>query len=131
MDRLARKHETARALASKPEIFNGAKTPIGIIAFGSSHYAVQEARDVLKDKGLETNYLRVKALPFSKEVLDFVLAHDRVYVVEQNRDAQMKSLLTIELCAESGRLRSILHYNGLSLDAQSVVEGVELGEVKL
>ncbi len=131
MDRLARKHDTARSLVSKPEIFNGSKTPIGIVAFGSSHHAVQEARDLLREKGIETNYLRIKALPFQQEILDFILAHERVYVVEQNRDAQMKSLLTIELGAESARLRPVLHYNGLPLDAQSVVEGVELGEVKL
>ncbi len=131
MDRLARKHETARSLVPKPEVFLEGKDAIGILAFGSSHHAVQEARDILRSQGTATNYLRVKALPFQKEVLDFVLAHDRVYVVEQNRDAQMKSLLTIELGPESGRLRSVLHYNGLPLDAQSVVEGVELGEVRL
>ena len=131
MDRLARKHDTARSLVPKPEIFGKAKTPVAILAFGSSHHAVQEARDVLRERGVETDYLRVKALPFQPEVLDFIRGHERVYVVEQNRDAQMKSLLTIELGAESARLRSILHYNGLPLDAQSVVEGVELGEVKL
>ena len=131
MDRLARKHDTARSLVPKPDVFGPGKTPVAILAFGSSHHAVQEARDVLRERGVETDYLRVKALPFQAEVLDFIRGHERVYVVEQNRDAQMKSLLTIELGAESARLRSILHYNGLPLDAQSVVEGVELGEVKL
>jgi 2-oxoglutarate ferredoxin oxidoreductase subunit alpha len=131
MDRLARKHDTARTIVPKPETFGGGTAAIGILAFGSSHYGVEEGRDILRGKGIETDYLRIKALPFSAEVLDWVRGHDRVYVVEQNRDAQMKSLLTIELGGESGRLRSILHYNGLPLDAQTVVEGVELGEVKL
>jgi 2-oxoglutarate ferredoxin oxidoreductase subunit alpha len=131
MDRLARKHDTARGLVPAPEIFGDGKSPVGILAFGSSHYAVMEARDALKAGGIDADYLRLRALPFSAAVLDWIRAHERVYVVEQNRDAQMKSLLTIELAADSGRLRSILHYNGLPLDAQSVVEGVELGEVKL
>jgi len=130
MDRLARKHDTARTIVPKPEI-SGGGNEIGILAFGSSHYGVEEARDLLRGKGIETDYLRLRALPFPAEVLDWVRAHDRVYVVEQNRDAQMKSLLTIELGGDSAHLRSILHYNGLPLDAQTVVEGVELGEVKL
>jgi 2-oxoglutarate ferredoxin oxidoreductase subunit alpha len=131
MDRLARKHDTARSLVPEAETFGDGKSPVGILAFGSSHYGVMEARDILKAGGVEADYLRLRALPFPAEVLDWVRAHERVYVVEQNRDAQMKSLLTIELGADSGRLRSILHYNGLPLDAQTVVEGIELGEVKL
>ncbi|HKB71924.1 MAG TPA: 2-oxoacid:acceptor oxidoreductase subunit alpha, partial [Thermoanaerobaculia bacterium] len=131
MDRLARKHDTARTLAPAPALSGGGKAPVGILAFGSSHWGVIEARDVLRAEGIETDYLRLRSLPFAPEVLDWVRSHERVYVVEQNRDAQMKSLLTIELGADSGRLRSILHYNGLPLDAQTVVEGVELGEVKL
>ena len=131
MDRLARKHDTARGLVPGPEISGGGKAGIGILAFGSSHYGVEEARDILRGRGIETDYLRLKALPFSPEVLDWVRGHDRVYVVEQNRDAQMKSLLMIELGGDGARLRSIVHYNGLPLDAQTVVEGIELGEVKL
>ncbi len=131
MDRLARKHDTARTLVPAPETFGDGRSPVGILAFGSSHYGVMEARDLLRAGGLETDYLRLRALPFTAGLLDWVRAHERVYVVEQNRDAQMKSLLTIELGADSGRLRSILHYNGLPLDAQTVVEGIELGEVKL
>jgi 2-oxoglutarate ferredoxin oxidoreductase subunit alpha len=131
MDRLARKHDTARGLVPKPEINGGGNAGIGILAFGSSHYGVEEARDILRARGIDTDYLRLKALPFSAEVLDWVRGHDRVYVVEQNRDGQMKSLLMIELGGDGARLRSIVHYNGLPLDAQTVVEGIELGEVKL
>jgi 2-oxoglutarate ferredoxin oxidoreductase subunit alpha len=131
MDRLARKHETARRFVPRPEIFNGSGAEIGIIAFGSSHYAVQEARDRLRDRGVETSYLRIRALPFSEEINEFVRAHKRVYVVEQNRDAQMKKLVELETGGDCVKLRSILHYNGLPLDAQSVLEGIELGEVKL
>jgi 2-oxoglutarate ferredoxin oxidoreductase subunit alpha len=131
MDRLARKHDTARSLAPAPELSGTGKAAIGILAFGSSHWGVIEARDVLRAGGIDADYLRLRSLPFAPEVLDWIRAHERVYVVEQNRDGQMKDLLAIELGAESGRLRSILHYNGLPLDAQTVVEGVELGEVKL
>lgn len=132
MDRLARKHDTARKFVPAPEVFNGAKAAVGIIAYGTSHYAVQEARDVLRKKGTETNYLRVRALPFNEEVKAFVRNHERVYVVDQNRDGQMKQILTLEIEPEDvKKLRSILHYDGLPLDAQSVVEGIELGEVKL
>ena len=122
---------TTPAAVPKPEILGAGKAGIGIFAFGSSHYGVEGPRDILDARGVETDYLRLRALPFSPEVLDWVRGHDRVYVVEQNRDAQMKSLLTIELGGDSARLRSIVHYNGLPLDAQTVVEGIELGEVKL
>lgn len=131
MDRLAKKHDTARKFVPKPEIFKQEGASIGILAYGSSHHGVTEARDILNKKGLKTNYLRLKALPFSSEVADFVKSHDRVYVVEQNRDAQMKSLLAMEYPAESTKFRSILHYDGIPLDAQTVVEGIELHEVKL
>jgi 2-oxoglutarate ferredoxin oxidoreductase subunit alpha len=131
MDRLARKHDTARRLVPAPEISRAEGAEIGIIAYGSSHYAVEEARDILRARGVETSYLRIKALPFSPGVAEFVRAHPRVYVVDQNRDGQMNSLLTLELPAEAARLRSIRHYDGMSLDAQSVIEGIELSEVKL
>jgi 2-oxoglutarate/2-oxoacid ferredoxin oxidoreductase subunit alpha len=97
---------------------------IGIIAYGSSHPAILESRDQLrKERGLETDYLRVRAYPFSREVHAFVEAHDRVYVVEQNRDAQLAALLKLDLAPELvPRLRAIAHVHGLPLDARSVTD---------
>jgi 2-oxoglutarate ferredoxin oxidoreductase subunit alpha len=126
LNRLARKFDTAKTLVPKPvvELTRGAK--VGIIAFGSSHFAVDEARDQLREEaGLETSYLRLRAYPFTPELDDFIKAHDRVYVVEQNRDKQMLSLLMMDGEAEyAARLRSVLHFNGLPIDARSVSDAI-------
>ena len=100
------------------------KSKIGIIAFGTSDFATLESRDQLsKEYDLDTDYLRLRAYPFTREVHDFVAAHERVYVVEQNRDAQMLSLLKLDLDAEEiVKLRSIRHFNGLPIDARSVTD---------
>lgn len=122
MDRLARKFETARTMVPEPQIVANGTSKVGIIAYGTSDYAVLESRDQLqKEYGVATDYLRIRAYPFAKEIHDFVASHDRVYVVEQNRDAQMLSLLKLDLPAEQTvKLRSILHYNGLPIDARSI-----------
>ena len=122
MDRLAHKFETARTLVPAPQIVANGTSKVGIIAFGTSDYAVLESRDQLKKEyGVATDYLRIRAYPFAKEIHDFVASHDRIYVVEQNRDAQMLSLLKLDLPAEQiVKLRSILHYNGLPIDARSI-----------
>ena len=79
--------------------------------------------------GIETDYLRIRAFPFTKEIHDFVASHDRVYVIEQNRDAQMMSLLKLDLPAgNTAKLRSIRHFNGLPIDARSVTEALILQE---
>jgi 2-oxoglutarate ferredoxin oxidoreductase subunit alpha len=124
MDRLARKFETARTLVPAPQIVANGTSKVGIIAYGTSDYAVLESRDQLtKEYGVATDYLRIRAYPFAKEIHDFVASHDRVYVVEQNRDAQMLSLLKLDLPAEQTvKLRSILHYNGLPIDARSITK---------
>jgi 2-oxoglutarate ferredoxin oxidoreductase subunit alpha len=130
MERLARKFETARTLVPKPVIVQNGKSKIGLIAFGTSDFAVLESRDQLKKEyGIETDYLRIRAFPFTHEIHDFVASHDRVYVIEQNRDAQMLSLLKLDLPAvEITKLRSILHFNGLPIDARSVTEALILQE---
>jgi 2-oxoglutarate ferredoxin oxidoreductase subunit alpha len=124
MERLARKFETARTLVPRPEVVQTGKTRIGLIAFGSSDFATRESRNQLnKEYGLDTDYLRLRAYPFSREVHEFVASHDRIYVIEQNRDAQMLSLLKLDLQAEDVvKLRSIRHFNGLPLDARSVTD---------
>ena len=126
MDRLARKYETARQRVPSPLIEKNPKARVGIIAFGSSHSAVVEGRDLLRVRHqFETSYLRVRAIPFNAEITAFVASHDRIYVVEQNRDGQMKDLLRLQLPArESDKLRSVLHYDGLPLPAEKVVEQV-------
>jgi 2-oxoglutarate ferredoxin oxidoreductase subunit alpha len=122
MERLSRKFENARKLVPTPvlERSNGAK--IGVIAYGTSDFAIVESLDEIKGTyDLDIDYLRVRAYPFAEEVHDFVSSHERVYVVEQDRDAQLASLLKLDLPAEQvTKLRSILHFNGLPIDAESV-----------
>jgi 2-oxoglutarate/2-oxoacid ferredoxin oxidoreductase subunit alpha len=124
MERLAKKFETARSLVPRPEVVQTGKSKIGLIAFGTSDFATRESRDQLKKEyGLDTDYLRLRAYPFSREVQEFVASHERVYVIEQNRDAQMLSLLKLDLPAEEiVKLRSIRHFNGLPIDARSVTD---------
>ena len=124
MERINRKFETARSCVPRPEIVANGKSKIGIIAYGTSHWAIVESRDQLrKEYNIETDYLRLRAYPFTREVHDFVRQHDRIYVVEQNRDAQMLSLLKLDVEASLiTRLRSIAHIHGLPVDARSVTD---------
>jgi 2-oxoglutarate ferredoxin oxidoreductase subunit alpha len=129
MERLNRKFETARSFVPRPEITKGNnaggnKVKIGIIGYGTSHWGITESRDQLRDEyAIETDYLRLKAYPFTREVHEFIEQHDRIYVVEQNRDAQMLTLLRLDLKPElTTRLRSIAHINGLPLDARSITD---------
>jgi 2-oxoglutarate/2-oxoacid ferredoxin oxidoreductase subunit alpha len=122
MERLARKFDTARTLVPAPVVEKSTGSRIGIIAYGTSHYAIVESLDQIKKvHDLDIDYLRVRAYPFNDEVDEFVAAHDRIYVVEQDRDGQLASLLKLDLPAEHvTKLRSILHFNGLPIDAESV-----------
>jgi 2-oxoglutarate ferredoxin oxidoreductase subunit alpha len=122
VDRLARKFETARTLVPKPVLEGPGPSRVGIIAYGTTHWAVVESRDQLKaEQDLETAYLRLRAYPFTPEVGAFIDRCDRVYVVEQNRDGQMLSLLKMDCTpAQIARLRSIRHYTGLPIDGRSV-----------
>jgi 2-oxoglutarate ferredoxin oxidoreductase subunit alpha len=124
MERLSKKFETARSLVPRPQVVQTGRATIGLIAFGTSDFATRESRDQLKKEyGLDTDYLRLRAYPFSREVHEFVASHERVYVIEQNRDAQMLSLLKLDLQAEDiVKLRSIRHFNGLPIDARSVTD---------
>jgi 2-oxoglutarate/2-oxoacid ferredoxin oxidoreductase subunit alpha len=124
MERLARKFDNARKLVPAPLTWKNGSSKIGILAFGSSDYAIREGMDLIKKEyGQDVDYMRIRAYPFAHEIHDFVASHERVYVVEQNRDAQLASLLKLDLPAEQVvKLRSILHFNGLPLDAQTVVE---------
>ncbi|HYA25764.1 MAG TPA: 2-oxoacid:acceptor oxidoreductase subunit alpha [Terriglobales bacterium] len=132
MERVNKKFETARSFVPRPEVVITGKAKIGIIAYGTSHWGIIEARDQLRHEyGMETDYLRIRAYPFTREVHDFIEKHERVYVVEQNRDAQMLSLLKLDVKPELvTRLRSIAHIHGLPLDARSVTDELTIMEGK-
>jgi 2-oxoglutarate/2-oxoacid ferredoxin oxidoreductase subunit alpha len=126
MDRLKRKFETAKALVPQPEVDSVPGARVGLLAYGTSHWAILESRDQLRDEaGLATSYLRLRGYPFPDAVAEFIAAHDRVYVIEQNRDAQVLALLRMDFpAAITGRLRSALHYNGLPIDARSITDTI-------
>ncbi len=126
MDRLARKFETARTLVPRPVAEKNPKAKIGFIGYGTSHYAIEESRDQLREEtNVETSYFRLRAYPFTDDLAAFIDAHDRLYVIEQNRDAQLLQLMKLELSpARQMKLRSVLHYNGLPIDARSITDDV-------
>jgi 2-oxoglutarate ferredoxin oxidoreductase subunit alpha len=124
MERLLRKFENARKLVPAPVVVKDGTSRVGILAFGTTDFALRESLDqIKKELGKDVDYMRIRAYPFAHEIHDFVAAHDRVYVVEQNRDAQLATLLKIDLPADQVvKLRSILHYNGLPIDARTITE---------
>jgi 2-oxoglutarate ferredoxin oxidoreductase subunit alpha len=126
VDRLARKFETARGLVPPPEVVEPPQAPLGLVAFGTSHWAAVESMDQLAaEQGVHAAYLRLRAYPFTNALADFVDRHERVYVVEQNRDAQMLGLMKLDLePARAAKLRSVRHYNGLPIDARSITDAV-------
>jgi 2-oxoglutarate ferredoxin oxidoreductase subunit alpha len=126
MDRLARKYDTARDRMPSPIIDQNPKANIGLIAYGSSHWAVVECRDrLLVEHKVETSYLRLRAVPFNEDLQRFIERHDRIYVIDQNRDGQMCSLIRLDAEAELGmKLRSVRHYNGLPISASSVLDQI-------
>jgi 2-oxoglutarate ferredoxin oxidoreductase subunit alpha len=130
MNRLAKKYDTAREHVPQPEIEYRKDAKIGFLAFGTTHWAIIESQDQLqKEYGMSLSYYRLRAVPFSKHLAEFFDKHDRVYVVEQNRDAQMASLIKLELSPELGsKIRSILHYSGLPIDARFVTDAVIAAE---
>src|SRR4051812_4672875 len=126
MDRLNRKFETARKHVPKPLVQMNAKAKIGFIGYGTSDYAIEESRDQLREEmNVETAYFRLRGYPFNEELAAFIDGHDRIYVIEQNRDAQLLQLMKLELTpARQTKLRSVLHYNGLPIDARSITDDV-------
>ena len=126
IDRLLKKFNTARQFVPKPQVAGNGKAKIGIIAYGTSHWATGESRDQLRQEyQVETDYLRIKAFPYTKEVHDFIASHDRVYVIDQNRDGQMRDLLKLDIDVHQiPKLRSVKHYNGLPIDARSITDEI-------
>ncbi len=132
MERLNKKFETARSFVPRPELAGSGSSKIGILAYGTTHWAITESRDqLLHEYKVETDYLRVRSYPFTREVHEFIARHERVYVVEQNRDGQMASLLKLDIKAElAPRLRLICHIHGLPIDARSVTDELMMMEGK-
>jgi len=126
LDRLRKKILTAREFVPKPEIVADNTSKIGVIAYGTSHWAMTESRDQLQQEyDVAVDYLRLRAFPFTKEVFDFIARHDRIYVVDQNRDGQMRDLLKLVIDpAHVTKLRSVRHYNGLPIDARSITDEI-------
>jgi 2-oxoglutarate ferredoxin oxidoreductase subunit alpha len=124
MERLARKFDSARKLVPAPVAVKDGTSKIGFLAFGSTDFALRESLDQIRDEYKKSvDYMRIRAYPFAHEIHDFVASHERIYVVEQNRDAQLSSLLKLDLPSDQVvKLRSILHYNGLPIDARSITE---------
>jgi 2-oxoglutarate ferredoxin oxidoreductase subunit alpha len=127
MDRLRRKFDTARQHVPGPEIVHENGAEIGIIGYGTSHWAIEESREQLEGEfGIRTGYLRLRAYPFTPELDEFIDRYQRIYVVEQNRDAQMLGLMRLDCTpGRVARLRSVLHYSGLPIDARSVTDSIE------
>jgi 2-oxoglutarate ferredoxin oxidoreductase subunit alpha len=124
VDRLLVKWETARTIVPEPEIEYSKFNKSGILSLGSCDGAVKEALVHLNDKSVGLNYCRVRAFPFTESVVDFIDKHERIYVVEQNRDAQLRSLLILDADADPNKLVSMLHYDGMPINASFVIDRV-------
>jgi 2-oxoglutarate ferredoxin oxidoreductase subunit alpha len=128
LDRLTRKHDTARILVPQPIVDEVEGAQIGIIAFGSTDPAVREARDKLSDQGVATSYMRLRALPLGDVARAFIGQHERIYVVELNQDGQMHQLLQLHLPERAADIRSLRICDGLPMTAKFVVDGLREAE---
>ncbi len=125
MIRLLRKFATAAEMVPAPEITSQAKpAPVGLIYYGTTDQAITETVDMLHEQGLQVDTMRIKAFPFNNQVNTFIDEHKHVFVIEQNRDAQMKTLIVNELSIAPARLQSILHYDGYPITANTIVDNV-------
>jgi 2-oxoglutarate ferredoxin oxidoreductase subunit alpha len=124
VDRLLVKWETARSMIPDSELRYSKFNKAGILTIGSGHGAVVEALDLLAEQNVNLNYCRARGFPFHASVKDFIEQHEIIYVVEQNRDAQLRSMLMLDCDADPKKLRSLLHYNGIPINAKFVVDGV-------
>jgi 2-oxoglutarate ferredoxin oxidoreductase subunit alpha len=125
VDRIAKKFETAKLFVPKSIVEQSENAKIGFIGYGTTHWALEESRDQLRrERGLETSYYRLRALPFTDDLAEFIAAHDRVYVVEQNRDGQMADMIRLHVGKDQEKLRKVLHYTGLPCDARSISDAV-------
>jgi len=124
LDRLLVKWASAKKLVPRAVIDATAGSDLAIVSVGSCDGAIREAMDILRARGVGVNYMRVRAFPFTEDVERFLAAHQVIFVVEQNRDAQLRALLTLETKVEKSKLHSLLHYNGLPISSSFIVDGV-------
>jgi len=125
MDRLIRKWNTAKDMVPAPQLYQKKnKSKYGILFFGTSTYSAQEAMDILEEEDVIVDAIRLKAFPFNQTVEDFINSHDKVFVIEQNRDAQLKSLMMIELHADPNKLISVLNYDGMPITADNILKQI-------
>jgi 2-oxoglutarate ferredoxin oxidoreductase subunit alpha len=126
VDRLARKWKTAAKLVHAPEFYQEKNdSPLGVIFFGTSTYAAEEAVKLLSEEGIKLDAMRARAFPFGEEFQDFVRAHERIFVIEQNRDAQFRSLMLIELGVNPEKLVPVLNYDGTPITADLIFEEIK------
>ena len=126
MERLLKKFETAKSYVPAPQVYTAEnEADYGIIFYGTSTQSAEEAIDLLKEQGIHLDALRIKSFPFNQTVEDFIDAHDKVFVVEQNRDAQLRSLMLIEIGASPKKLVPVLNYEGLPITADVIVKKIE------
>ncbi len=129
LDRLRRKYETARRYVPRPIVDLNPRARVGLIAYGSTDPAIPEVRAQLyEERGIETSYLRIRAIPFTQELWDFIDRHERIYLVEQNRDAQMAALVRMEDPVRAATIRSICQYDGLPIAPRNVSDAIEAKE---
>jgi len=125
MERLSKKFVTASKLVPQPEVHQGKKAAkIGLIFYGTTSHAITESVDHLKEHGLSADTLRIKAFPFNQQLEKFIASHQQVFVIEQNRDAQMKSLIVNECQIDPNRLNAVLHYDGLPITSRFIEQRI-------
>jgi 2-oxoglutarate ferredoxin oxidoreductase subunit alpha len=124
LDRLVKKYETAKLYVPKPIIDERAKSVAGVIAYGSTNFPMSEALDTLVANGKPLAYLRLRALPFTDEVTEFIKKHQQIYVIDQNRDGQMLNLLCMHYPEQAGKFVSIRHYDGMPITAKNIVNPI-------
>lgn len=126
VDRLLKKWQTAKEMVPAPEFYQQENSsPLGVLFFGTSTYAAAEAIELLKQEGISLDAMRVKAFPFGKDFEDFVASHEKIFVIEQNRDAQFKSLMMIELGVNPAKLVSVLNYDGTPITADNILQQIK------
>ncbi|OJW82478.1 MAG: ferredoxin oxidoreductase [Bacteroidetes bacterium 46-16] len=126
MDRLVLKWETAKKMVPAPEVYQHKNHQgNGMLFYGTSKYAAEEAMELLKEDGIHLDAIRIKSFPFNHTVEQFIATHDKIFVVEQNRDAQMRSLLMIELGISPEKLVPVLNYDGMPITADAIMKGIK------
>lgn len=122
MDRLLKKWDTAKDMVPSPYLYQKeSKSPYGLIFFGTSTYSAEEAMDTMATTGLRFDAMRLRSFPFNQTVEDFIHSHEKVFIIEQNRDGQMRSLLINELNVNPQKMVPVLNYDGMPITAHTII----------